>query len=173
MKRTLFTLMLIIASVMAIQAQSLTGKSWAASLDDGEGHDIKMVMEFENGGECMVAVLAQLPMQEDGVKINISTDAAIPGSYAVSGKKLEMKLAKSNAKMDINVDMGSSGIPAANRKMAESMMKSELEKQKKELLNEIMEFIPNLNGATIKTITDSKLVLVDASGKEMEFAAVH
>lgn len=31
---------------MAIQAQSLTGKSWAASLDDGEGHDIKMVMEF-------------------------------------------------------------------------------------------------------------------------------
>ena len=173
MKRTLFTLTLIIASVMAIQAQSLTGKSWAASLDDGEGHDIKMVMEFENGGECMVAVLAQLPMQEDGVKINISTDAAIPGSYAVSGKKLEMKLAKSNAKMDINVDMGSSGIPTANRKMAESMMKSELEKQKKELLNEIMEFIPNLNGATIKTLTDSTLVLVDASGKEMEFAAVH
>jgi len=36
-----------------------------------------------------------------------------------------------------------------------------------------MEFIPNLNGATIKTLTDSKLVLVDASGKEMEFAAVH
>ena len=59
--------MLIVASVMAIQAQSLTGKSWAASLDDGQGNDFKLVMQFENGGECLLAVLAQMPMEEDGV----------------------------------------------------------------------------------------------------------
>lgn len=173
MKKTIVTLLLIAASVVAMQAQSLTGKTWAAQLDDGAGHDFKLVMEFENGGECLVAILSQLPMEEDGVKIDITADAAIPGSYTVNGKKLDVKLAKSNAKMDLNVDLSRSGVPAANRKMAETMLKSELEKQKKELLDEIMECVPNLKNATIKTLTDTKLVLVDASGQEMEFAAVH
>ena len=172
MKRTLFSLMLIVASVMAIQAQSLTGKSWAASLDDGQGNDFKLVMQFENGGECLLAVLAQMPMEEDGVRIDITADTAVPGSYTVNNKKLDVKLNKSNAKMEINVDMSKSGIPAANRQVAESMLKSELEKQKHELLNEIMECIPNLSNATIKTLTDAKLVLVGANGQEMEFVAV-
>ena len=83
-----------------------------------------------------------------------------------------MKLNKSNAKMEINVDLSKSDIPAANRQVAESMLKSELEKQKHELLNEIMECIPNLSNATIKTLTDAKLVLVGANGQEMEFVAV-
>lgn len=173
MKKTIFTLLLAIAAVFSIQAQSITGKSWAAALDDGQGHDLKMVMEFESESQCMVALFGEVPMVEDGVKINVSVQAAVPGTYTVSGKKLDVKLSSSSAHIDIDASIGNMGGNESVKKQAASIIKGELEKQKKEILSGLMECVPNLKNATIKSVTDSQLVLVEAAGQEMQFVAVH
>lgn len=172
MKKTLFTLMLILSSALMLNAQSLTGKSWAAQLDDGQGHDVKMVMELNKGGDCLIALLAQLPMNKDGTKILVEADAAVPGTYTVTGKALNVNLAKGNAQVELNTKLLNSDLDAGTRKKLEGILNNELIKQKKDILEGMLECIPNMKNATIKTLTDTKLVIAAASGQEMEFVAV-
>ena len=50
MKKSIIALMLMIASALVINAQTLTGKNWCTVINDEDGEPITMVMKFESNG---------------------------------------------------------------------------------------------------------------------------
>mgnify|MGYP006988859500 CR=1 FL=1 len=166
MKKTVFTLMLMLASALAINAQSLTSNPWymLLPLDDQE---VVFMLNFNDDGTCAVAMAADLVMDEDGMKMTISFTAKVPGTYTLNGKNLKMTLNEDNADMDIDYEI--EGVDAATKKMMDAMIKPELEKQKSELKKEIFRGVPNLGNMTIVSVSKDKLVLVDEAGEEMTF----
>ena len=127
MKKIFFTFMLMLASVVAVNAQSLTGKVWFtnSSVDQNES---SFVLFFEDDGTCAVAVGADQVMAEAGMKMTISLTAKVNGTYTLNGKNLKMKL--DNENVDFTVDYDIEGVDASTKKMMDSMIKPELEKQK-------------------------------------------
>ncbi len=48
MKKTVLTWMLLLVAVLAVQAQSLTGKQWCTVLADDDGEDVAVVKNTDN-----------------------------------------------------------------------------------------------------------------------------
>ena len=48
MRKKLFILMLMLATVVAVQAQSLTGKMWAADMSEPGMPNVHLVLMFED-----------------------------------------------------------------------------------------------------------------------------
>ena len=51
MKKTIFTLMLLLASALAVNAQSLTSNPWYTMLEM-DGEDAAFVINFNDDGTC-------------------------------------------------------------------------------------------------------------------------
>ncbi|MBO4722160.1 MAG: hypothetical protein J5629_04420 [Muribaculaceae bacterium] len=166
MKKTFFTLMLVLASVVAINAQSLIGKVWFtnSSIDQNES---SFVLFFEDDGTCAVAVAADQVMNESGMKMTISLTAKVNGTYTLNGKDLEMKLDKENA--DFTVDYEIEGVDASTKKMMDSMIKPELEKQKPVLKNEVIKSIPDMGNLKVVSLSNDELKLANEDGEELTF----
>ena len=167
MKTKFFALMLMLASVVAVQAQSLTGKVWAADMSTKETPNTHFLMGFEENGTSYMSILSGQEVDK-GVTLNITL--IVPGSYTHNGNKLTMKTEKSKAELDFDLDIP--GAPEANKKMIKNMLMGEIEKQKPEMIKEMVSELPKLDNATIKSLTATELVLVDSAGAELKFAAV-
>ena len=81
MKKIAFTLMLMLATAVAIHAQSLTGKQWCTVFNDEDGEGIGVALTFNKNGSCELIMAAQQEMKEDGVPITIYGGVTIPGTY--------------------------------------------------------------------------------------------
>ncbi len=81
MKKSIFALMLMIASTLVINAQTLIGKNWCTVINDEDGEPITMVMKFESNGSCEVIMAAEQQLKEDGVPYVIAFGVNIPGNY--------------------------------------------------------------------------------------------
>ena len=169
MKKTFFTLMLMLASALAINAQSLTGKDWCTMIPDEDGSEIALEMTFENNGACVVKIVAVEEMKEGDMKMNIGVEVDVHGTYKLNGKDLKIDLAKEKAKVDIDIDI--EGVDAQTQTMMKSMMKPELEKGKDEAKKELLKLLPDLDNATVVSLDNNRLVLADQSGKELTFYA--
>lgn len=90
MKKSFFTLMLLLVSSIALNAQSLTAHQWGTKLADDDGKDVLVSLTFEKNGTCELLVGAEHQMKEDGVPINILGCVAVPGTYNLNGKDLTM-----------------------------------------------------------------------------------
>ncbi|MBR5638727.1 MAG: hypothetical protein IKW83_03075 [Muribaculaceae bacterium] len=169
MKKIFFAFMLLLASVVAVNAQSLTGKVWFtnSSIDQNES---SFVLFFEDDGTCVVAVASDQVMNEGGMKMTISVTAKVNGTYTLNGKDLKMKL--DNENVDFTVDYDIEGVDASTKKMMDSMIKPELEKQKPMLKNEVLKSIPDMGNLTVVTLSNDELVLANEDGEELTFNPV-
>lgn len=169
MKKTFFTLMLMLASVLAVNAQSLTGKDWCIIIPDEDGTKIAFQMTFDKNGTCEVELVAVQDMSESGMKMSIGMELDIPGTYKLDDKNLKMNLNKEKSKVDIDIDI--EGVDDQTKAMVKSMMKPEIEKGKNEVKNELLKVVPELENMKIVSLDNNKLVLADSTGSEMEFYA--
>ena len=166
MKNILFTLMLILASVVAVNAQSLTGKVWFTNMSIEQNVSC-LVLCFEDDGTCAVAVGADQVMEEAGMKMTISLTAKVNGTYTLDVKDLKMTLDKENA--DFTVDYDVEGVDAKTKDLMDAFIKPELEKQKPVLKKEVIKSIPEMGHLKIVSLSNDELVLANETGEELTF----
>jgi hypothetical protein len=169
MKKTLFTLLLMIASAVAVNAQSLTGKDWCTMIPDEDGTQIAFQMTFEKDGVNKIKLVAVQDMSESGMKMSIAMELDVPGSYKLNDKDLKINLDREKAKVEIGIDID--GVDAKTKAMMESMMKPEIEKGKAEVKKELLKVLPNMENMKVVSLDNKRLVLADSTGAEMEFYA--
>ena len=169
MKKTFFTLMLMLASVLAVNAQSLTGKDWCTMIPDKDGTKVALQMTFDKNSTCEIKLVAVQEMSESGMKMNIGMELDVPGTYKLDDKNLKMNLNKEKSKVDIDIDI--EGVDDQTKAMMKSMMKPEIEKSKGEIKKELLKEVPELENMKIVSLDNNRLVLADSTGAEMEFYA--
>lgn len=169
MKKSIFALMLMIASALAINAQSLTGKGWCTMIPDEDGNEIALELTFENKGTCEVKLAGVEEMKESGMKMSIGMELDVPGTFKLDGKDLKVNLDKEKAKIDIDVDF--EGMDAQTKNMMKQMIKPELEKGKAEAKKELLKMVPGMGNMKVVSLDNHRLVLADDNGAEMTFYA--
>lgn len=169
MKKTLFTLMLMLVSAFAINAQSLTGKEWCTMIPDEDGQQIAVEMKFENNGTCEIELAAIQDMKESGMKMSIGMEFEVPGTYNLDAKDLKINLDKGKAKIDFDIDF--EGVDDQTKAMMMQMIKPELEKGKAEAKKEMFKVLPDMGNMKVVSLDSHRLVLADSTGAEMTFYA--
>jgi len=167
MKKTLFTLMLMLASVVAVNAQSITSSSWMAVEDE-----VAIMFDFQDNGACTVAFAGEEVEEEAGVKIRFTMAAMVPGTYTLYGNVLNLKL--DSDKSDINIDYSVEGMDAETKKMLDAYLLPELEKEKPKMKKELLEELPwdKTDAIKVISISNDKLVLADEDGEQIILVAV-
>ena len=168
MKKTFF-LMLMLASTLVINAQSLTGKQWCTKIADEDGKDIALVLNFEKNGSCEVVMAAEQDMKEDGVPIEIYAGVNIPGTYTQDGKDLNLNLNKGKTTAEIDYDI--KGMDAKTKSMMDKQIRSELNGMKEEFKKFMLNGMPNLDHMKIVSLDSKKLVVTLSVGAEVTFYA--
>ena len=169
MKKTLFTLLLIIASIVTVNAQSLTGKYWCTAINDEDGEPITMVMKFENNGACEVIMAAEQQLKEDGVPYSIAFSVNIPGNYTNNDKNLDVKLNKGNA--TVKVDYEFKGMDAKTKELMDKQIRPELDSMKGEIKKMILDGMPSLENMKVVSLDNKKLVVTLSVGVDLPFYA--
>ncbi len=169
MKKSFFTLMLIIASTLVINAQSLTGKNWCTVINDEDGEPITMVMKFESNGDCEVIMAAEQQLKEDGVPYAIAFGVNIPGNYTYNDKNLDVKLNKGNA--TVTVDYEFKGMDAKTKALMDKQVRPELDGMKGEIKKMVLDGMPSLENMKVVSLDSKKLVVTLSVGAEVPFYA--
>ncbi len=169
MKKSIFTLMLVLASTLAMNAQSLTGKQWCTKIADEDGQDIALVLNFEKSGSCEVVLAAEQDMKEDGVPIEILAGVNIPGTYTVNDKDLKLNLDK--GKTTVNIDYEIKGMDAKTKQLMDKQIRAGLDGMKGEVKKFMLEGMPNLDDMKIVSLDNKKLVVKLSVGAEVTFYA--
>ena len=102
MKKIIFTLILTLATALAVNAQNLVGKQWCTVLNDEDGEGIAVALTFEKNGSCEMLIAAQQEMKEDGEPITIIAAVTVPGNYKLDGKDLNNQFDNGKAKVDVD-----------------------------------------------------------------------
>lgn len=169
MNKTFFTLMLVLASTLVMNAQSLTGKQWCTKIADEDGQDIALILYFEKNGSCEVVLAAEQDMKEDGVPIEILAGVNIPGTYALNDKDLKLNLDK--GKTTVNIDYEIKGMDAKTKQLMDKQIRSELDGMKGEVKKFMLDGMPNLDNMKIVSLDNKKLVVTLSVGAEVTFYA--
>ena len=112
MKKIIFTLILTLATALAVNAQNLVGKQWCTVLNDEDGEGIAVALTFEKNGSCEMLIAAQQEMKEDGVPITIIAAVTVPGTYKLDGKDLNnLKIVKFESKQLVVKNSDNQEIP--------------------------------------------------------------
>ena len=169
MKKTFFTLMLVLASTLVMNAQSLTGKQWCTKIADEDGQDIALVLNFEKNGSCEVVLAAEEDLKEDGVPIEIFAGVNIPGTYTLNDKDLKLNLNK--GKTTVEIDYEIKGMDAKTKSMMDKQIRSELDGMKSEFKKMMLDGMPSLDNMKIVSLDNKKLVVTLSVGAEVTFYA--
>lgn len=161
--------MLVLVSVMAVNAQSLTGKKWCTKIADEDGQDIALILNFENNGSCEVVLATEQDLKEEGVPIELFAGVNIPGTYTVNDKDLKLNLNK--GKTTVNIDYNIKGMDAKTKSLMDEQIKSELESIKGEFKKMMLDGMPSLDNMEIVSLDNSKLVVTLSVGAEVTFYA--
>lgn len=169
MKKTFFTLMLVLASTIVMNAQSLTGKQWCTKIADEDGKDIVMALNFEKNGSCEVVLAAEQDMKEDGAPIEIFAGVNIPGTYTLNDKDLSLILNKEKTTVEIDYDI--KGMDAKTKKLMDNQIRSDLDGLRDEFKKLMLDGMPNLDNMKIVSLDSKKLVVTLSVGAELTFYA--
>ena len=161
--------MLVLASTIVMNAQSLTGKQWCTKIADEDGKDIVMALNFEKNGSCEVVLAAEQDMKEDGVPIEIFAGVNIPGTYTLNDKDLSLKLNKGKTTVEIDYDI--KGMDAKTKKLMDNQIRSDLDGLKDEFKKLMLDGMPNLDNMKIVSIDNKRLVVTLSVGAELTFYA--
>lgn len=165
MKKTIFTLMLMLASVVVINAQSLNG-TWRTTLPVAD-EEIPMVLDFADDGSCILGLLISQDMGDAGMKMILNASLMMPGIYTRNGERLKFTFDRNNA--EVEIDYVIDGVDEQTKKMMDSMIKPEIEKMKPDFMKEVLPSIPDLGEMKIVSLTNESLELAGADGLIMKF----
>ena len=167
MKKSLFTLMLMLVSVLALSAQSLTGKEWYTKLSPDDGGEVFVTLTFEKNGTCEMLVATDYQIKQDGVPISVAGGVTVPGTYTLSDKDLKMNLNRSKAEVEFDYDV--KGMNAKTKAIMDKVMKSEFDGMKKEFKDMMLDGMPKMHNMKVVTLESKKLVIKDDEGDEIPF----
>ena len=170
MKKTIFTLMLMLMSAIAINAQSLTAHQWGTKLADDDGKDVLVALAFDKNGACELLVGAEHQMKEDGVPITITGSVSVPGTYTLKDKDLTMNLDRSQAEVDFDYEI--KGMDAKTKAMMDKQIRNELNGLKGEFKKTMLDGMPKMHNMKIVKLTNKELTLQIDNGREMPFYAL-
>ena len=170
MKKTLYTLMLMLVSAFVMNAQSLTAHQWGTKLADDDGKDVLVALAFDKNGTCELLVGAEHQMKEDGVPITITGSVSVPGTYTLNDKDLTMDLNKSQAEVDFDYEI--KGMDAKTKAKMDKQIRNELNGLKGEFKSTMLNGMPKMHKMKIVKLTNKELTLQIDNGKEMPFYAL-
>lgn len=170
MKKTIFTLLLMLVSAIALNAQSLTGHNWGTKLISDDGKDVLVALAFDKNGACELLVGAEHQMKEDGVPITITGSVSVPGTYTLNGKDLTMDLDRSQAEVDFDYEI--KGMDAKIKAKMNKQIKNELNGLKGEFKKTMLDGMPKMHKMKIVKLTSKELTLQIDNGREMPFYAL-
>jgi hypothetical protein len=170
MKKSLFTLMLMLVSALVINAQSLTAHQWGTKLADDDGKDVLVALAFDKNGACELLVGAEHQMKEDGVPITITGSVSVPGSYTLKDKDLTMNLDKGQAEVDFDYEI--KGMDAKTKAKMDKQIRSDLNGMKGEFKKTMLDGMPKMHNMKIVKLTNKELILQIDNGREMPFYAL-
>ncbi len=169
MKKTFFTLMLMLFAAIAVNAQSLTGKQWCTVLNDEDGEGVAVALTFEKNGTCELVIAVEQQMKEDGVPINIIGGVTVPGTYNHNGKDLNTKF--NHAKATTEIDYEIKGMDAKTKALMDKQIRSELNSLKGELKKELLGGMPKMDNLKVVSLESKKLVVKNDDNQEIPFYA--
>jgi len=167
MKTKFFTLMLMLVSVFAVQAQNLTNKLWVTDISTPDNANMALVLYFADNGECEMSIIAKKTENLDGIKMIMNMVVAVPGTYTLVDNNLNTNFNREKA--DFNIDLDFEGVDESTKSLMKNMMAAELSEHKSTILTEIIKDIPDLSGMKISKLTDKNLVIADEKGEEQTF----
>ncbi|MBR5170275.1 MAG: hypothetical protein IKW85_06870 [Muribaculaceae bacterium] len=170
MKKSFFTLMLMLVSVLALNAQSLTAHQWGTKLADDDGKDVLVALAFDKNGACELLVGAEHQMKENGVPITITGSVTVPGTYTLNDKDLTMNLNKGQAEVDFDYEI--KGMDAKTKELMDKQIRSELNGLKGEFKSTMLNGMPKMHNMKIVKLTNKELILKIDNGREMPFYAL-
>jgi len=169
MKKLIFTLILMLASVIALNAQSLTGKQWFTKLADEEGTEVIVALAFDENGTCELLVGTEYEMKEDGVPIDIVGSVTVPGTYSLNDKDLIMNLDRGKAEVELDYDI--KGMDANTKAKMDKEIRAEIDGLKGDFKKEMLDGMPKMHNMKIVSLESKKLVIKDDEGDEISFYA--
>ena len=169
MKKTLFAMMLMLASAIVMNAQSLTGKQWCTVLTSEDGVDVAVALTFDKNGSCELVVAAEDEMKVDGVPITMMGEVTVPGTYTLNGKDLKMNL--NRAKAEVDVDYEVKGMDAKTKAAMDKEIRAELNGIKKDFKKTMLDGMPKMNNMKVVTLESKRLILKDDDGDDIPFYA--
>ena len=167
MKKILFTWMLMLVTVLAVHAQSLTGKQWCTVLNDEDGEGIAVALTFEKNGSCEMLIAAQHDLEEDGAPITLVAGVTVPGTYKRDGNDLNTRFNNGKAKVDVDYEI--EGMDAKTKAMLAKQIKGEISTLKKEFKQVLLDGMPSMDHLKIVSLDSKRLVVKNNDDQEIPF----
>ena len=167
MKKIIFTLMLMLATALAVNAQNLVGKQWCTVLNDEDGQGIAVALTFEKNGSCEMLIAAQQEMKEDGVPITLIAAVTVPGTYNLDGKDLNNQFNNGKAKVDVDYEI--KGMDAKTKSLLDKQIKGEISTLKAEFKKVLLGGMPKMDQLKIVKLEGKQLVVKNSDNQEIPF----
>ena len=169
MKKIIFTLMLTLATALAVNAQNLVGKQWCTVLNDEDGEGIAVALTFEKNGSCEMLIAAQQEIKEDGVPITLIAAVTVPGTYNLDGKDLNNQFNNGKAKVDVDYEI--KGMDAKTKSLLNKQIKGELSTLRAEFKKALLGGMPKMDNLKIIKFESKQLVVKNSDNQEIPFYA--
>ena len=175
MKKSLFTLLLMLLSVIALNAQSLTGKRWGTKLIAEDGAEVLVVLIFDKNGTCEMEIGCGQQIEEDGVPIDLMGYVSVPGTYSHNGDDLKMDFNRGKAEVDFDYEImrpvgnHSNRMDAKTKSKMDKQIRSQINGLKGEFKDLMLNGMPKMHNTKIVSLDKKKLVIKDDKGDEIPF----
>ena len=167
MKKLFITLLLMLMSVIVLNAQSLTSNRWGTKLIAEDGAEVLVVLIFEKNGTCEMEIGCEQQIKEDGVPIDIMGYVSVPGTYNHNGDDLKMDFNRSKAEVDFDYEI--KGMDAKTKEKMDKQIKSQIDGLKGEFKDLMLNGMPKMHNTKIVSLDKKKLVIKDDKGDDIPF----
>lgn len=171
MKKTFIAFLLLVATLITANAQSLMGKRWYRYLSDRE--NLALMLSFKEGpdtlADCFAIVAVSAEMKVEDISVIIHFALPVGGSYAIEGKYLIYAFDEDG---ELNVDLEIIGGDENAKRLVESALKPEIEAYKKEIKPQMLEELPKRATMKIVSLTNDTLILDDEKGNQVTYYIV-
>ena len=163
MKKLFITLLLMLMSVIVLNAQSLTSNRWGTKLIAEDGAEVLVVLIFDENGTCELEIGCEQQIKEDGVPIDLTGYVTVPGTY--SHLKMDFNRGKAEADFDYEIK----GMDAKTKEKMDKQIRSQINGLKGEFKDLMLNGMPKMHNTKIVSLNKKKLVIKDDKGDDIPF----
>ena len=170
MKKAMMTIVLLLAVVMGLQAQSLVG-TWETTIETEEGK-LTVDVTFEQGNDVIIKARMRIGNGEDGTML---MSVNFPGTYQKDGETLTLNFDSSKGKITIEDAVFPKEVEemfAEDPEQKETLLKMLQEQVDESLAKEFGDSLPLDGEMTIVKLTATELVLDDGGDESVSFTRI-